>query len=60
MSLEDFLESCGGVASSSIGGVRTTGGPTLLGELDDDEEVLAEEDDDNEENDPEVSLPARP
>ncbi|CAD6233691.1 GSCOCG00007258001-RA-CDS [Cotesia congregata] len=54
VSLEDFLESCGGVASSSIGGVRTTGGPTLLGELDDDEEVLAEEDDDNEENDPEV------
>ncbi|KAG8035223.1 hypothetical protein G9C98_001713 [Cotesia typhae] len=56
VSLEDFLESCGGVASSSIGGVRTTGGPTLLGELDDDEEVLAEEDDDNEENDPEIDL----
>ncbi|XP_053597850.1 E3 ubiquitin-protein ligase HECTD1 isoform X1 [Microplitis demolitor] len=56
VSLEDFLESCGGVASSSVGGIRTTGGPTLLGELDDDEEVLAEEDDDNEENDPEIDL----
>ncbi|XP_034937703.1 E3 ubiquitin-protein ligase HECTD1 isoform X2 [Chelonus insularis] len=56
VSLEDFLETCGGVASSSAGGVRTTGGPALLGELDDDEEVLAEEDDDNEENDQEVNI----
>lgn len=57
ISLEDFLESCGGVAGSSVGGVRTAGGPTLLGELEDDEDgVLAEEDDDNDENDQEVSL----
>ncbi|XP_011314687.1 E3 ubiquitin-protein ligase HECTD1 isoform X8 [Fopius arisanus] len=53
VSLEDFLESCGGVAGSSVSGVRTAGGvPTLLGELEDDEDgVLAEEEDDNEEND---------
>ncbi|XP_043269545.1 E3 ubiquitin-protein ligase HECTD1 isoform X3 [Venturia canescens] len=54
ISLEDFLESCGGVAGSSVGGVRAAGGPTLLGELEDDEDgVLAEEDDDNDENDQE-------
>ncbi|XP_015591532.2 E3 ubiquitin-protein ligase HECTD1 isoform X2 [Cephus cinctus] len=52
VSLEDFLESCGGVPGSSVGGGRGTGGPTLLTELEDDEDsVLAEEDDDNEEND---------
>ncbi|KAK0175018.1 hypothetical protein PV327_008803 [Microctonus hyperodae] len=54
VSLEDFLESCGGVAGSSVSGVRTTGGSTLLGELEDDEDgILAEEDDDNEDNDQE-------
>ncbi|KZC09014.1 E3 ubiquitin-protein ligase HECTD1, partial [Dufourea novaeangliae] len=40
VSLEDLLESCGGVASSSAGGGRTTGGPTLLTELEDDEDAL--------------------
>ncbi|XP_044007998.1 E3 ubiquitin-protein ligase Ufd4 isoform X5 [Aphidius gifuensis] len=55
VSLEDFLESCGGgITNSNISGTRTVGGPTLLGDLDDDEDgVLAEEDDDNEENDQE-------
>ncbi|XP_063990344.1 E3 ubiquitin-protein ligase HECTD1 isoform X7 [Diachasmimorpha longicaudata] len=54
VSLEDFLESCGGVAGSSVSGVRTAGGPTLLGELEDDDDgVLAEEEDDNDENDQE-------
>ncbi|XP_051170118.1 E3 ubiquitin-protein ligase HECTD1 isoform X4 [Leptopilina boulardi] len=55
VSLEDFLESCGGVAGSSVSGGRTTGGPTLLTELEDDEDpILPEEDDDNEDNDQEV------
>ncbi|XP_033230566.1 E3 ubiquitin-protein ligase HECTD1 isoform X3 [Belonocnema kinseyi] len=54
VSLEDFLESCGGVAGSSVSGGRTTGGPTLLTELEDDEDpILHEEDDDNDENDQE-------
>lgn len=55
VSLEDFLESCGGVASSSVSGGRTAGVPTLLNELEDDEDgVLAEEVDDNDVNDQEV------
>lgn len=54
VSLEDFLESCGGVATSSTGGGRTTGGPTLLTELEDDEDGVLEEEEDNEENDQEV------
>ncbi|XP_029035831.1 E3 ubiquitin-protein ligase HECTD1 isoform X8 [Osmia bicornis bicornis] len=53
VSLEDFLESCGGVASSSVGGGRTTGGPTLLTELEDDEDGVLEEEEDNDENDQE-------
>ncbi|KYQ58401.1 E3 ubiquitin-protein ligase HECTD1 [Trachymyrmex zeteki] len=53
VSLEDFLESCGGVATSSTGGGRTTGGPTLLTELEDDEDGVLEEEEDNEENDQE-------
>ncbi|XP_076239785.1 ubiquitin fusion-degradation 4-like isoform X5 [Calliopsis andreniformis] len=53
VSLEDFLESCGGVASSSAGGGRTTGGPTLLTELEDDEDGVLEEEEDNDENDQE-------
>ncbi|XP_011351624.1 E3 ubiquitin-protein ligase HECTD1 isoform X2 [Ooceraea biroi] len=53
VSLEDFLESCGGVATSSAGGGRTTGGPTLLTELEDDEDGVLEEEEDNEENDQE-------
>ena len=49
------MESCGGVAGSSVGGVRTAGGPTVLDQLEDDEDgILAEEDDDNDENDQEV------
>ncbi|XP_032682620.1 E3 ubiquitin-protein ligase HECTD1 isoform X6 [Odontomachus brunneus] len=55
VSLEDFLESCGGVATSSVGGARTTGAPTLLAELEDDEDGVLEEEEDNEENDQEVS-----
>ncbi|XP_076672486.1 ubiquitin fusion-degradation 4-like isoform X5 [Andrena cerasifolii] len=51
VSLEDFLESCGGVASSSVGGGRTTGGPTLLTELEGDEDGVLEEEEDNDEND---------
>nr|XP_012221751.1 PREDICTED: E3 ubiquitin-protein ligase HECTD1 isoform X5 [Linepithema humile] len=51
VSLEDFLESCGGVATSSTGGGRTTGGHTLLTELEDDEDGVLEEEEDNEEND---------
>lgn len=54
VSLEDFLESCGGVATSSTSGGRTTGGPTLLTELEDDEDGVLEEEEDNEENDQEV------
>lgn len=51
VSLEEFLEACGEVAASSVGG---RGGPTLLTELDDDEDgVLGEEDDDNDENEQE-------
>ncbi|KAG7213737.1 hypothetical protein KM043_002970 [Ampulex compressa] len=53
VSLEDFLESCGGVASSSAGGGRTTGGATLLTELEDDEDGVLEEEEDNDENDQE-------
>ncbi|XP_014470607.1 PREDICTED: E3 ubiquitin-protein ligase HECTD1 isoform X3 [Dinoponera quadriceps] len=53
VSLEDFLESCGGVATSSVGGGRTTGAPTLLAELEDDEDGVLEEEEDNEENDQE-------
>lgn len=50
------MESCGGVASSSVSGGRTAGGPTLFTELEDDEDgVLPEEDDDNDENDQEAS-----
>lgn len=56
VSLEDFLESCGGVATSSVGGARTTGAPTLLAELEDDEDGVLEEEEDNEENDQEVSV----
>ncbi|XP_067214236.1 E3 ubiquitin-protein ligase HECTD1 isoform X5 [Linepithema humile] len=55
VSLEDFLESCGGVATSSTGGGRTTGGHTLLTELEDDEDGVLEEEEDNEENDQDVS-----
>ncbi|XP_023244989.1 E3 ubiquitin-protein ligase HECTD1 isoform X2 [Copidosoma floridanum] len=52
VSFEEFLEACGEVAATSIGGARATGGPTLLTELEDDEDgVLAEEEDDNDEND---------
>ncbi|XP_058800749.1 E3 ubiquitin-protein ligase HECTD1 isoform X3 [Phymastichus coffea] len=52
VSLEEFLEACGEVAASGVGGVRGGGGPTLLTELEDDEDgVLAEEEDDNDEND---------
>ncbi|CAL7934243.1 unnamed protein product [Xylocopa violacea] len=53
VSLEDFLESCGGIASSSASGGRTTGGPTLLTELEDDEIGVLEEEEDNDENDQE-------
>ncbi|XP_053980012.1 E3 ubiquitin-protein ligase HECTD1 isoform X4 [Hylaeus volcanicus] len=53
VSLEDFLESCGGVASSSAGGGRAGGGPTLLTELEDDEDGVLEEEEDNDENDQE-------
>ncbi|XP_061930115.1 E3 ubiquitin-protein ligase HECTD1 isoform X16 [Apis cerana] len=53
VSLEDFLESCGGIASSSASGGRTTGGPTLLTELEDDEDGVLEEEEDNDENDQE-------
>ncbi|CAK9795010.1 E3 ubiquitin-protein ligase Ufd4 [Anthophora quadrimaculata] len=53
VSLEDFLESCGGVASSSASGGRTTGGQTLLTELEDDEDGVLEEEEDNDENDQE-------
>ncbi|XP_012253549.2 E3 ubiquitin-protein ligase Ufd4 isoform X9 [Athalia rosae] len=54
VSVEDFLESCGGVTGNGVTGGRGTGGPTLLGELEDDEDgALAEEDDDNEENEQE-------
>lgn len=56
VSLEEFLEACGEVAASSVGGVRAVGGPTLLTELEDDEDgVLAEEEDDNDENDEQVN-----
>ena len=49
------MESCGGVAGSSVSGGRTAGVPTLLTELEDDEDpILHEEDDDNDENDQEV------
>ncbi|XP_031782612.1 E3 ubiquitin-protein ligase HECTD1 isoform X2 [Nasonia vitripennis] len=52
VSLEEFLEACGEVAASSVGGARVGGGPTFLTEPEDDEDgVLAEEDDDNDEND---------
>lgn len=50
------MESCGGVATSSVGGGRTTGAPTLLAELEDDEDGVLEEEEDNEENDQEVSV----
>ncbi|XP_076629620.1 ubiquitin fusion-degradation 4-like isoform X6 [Colletes latitarsis] len=53
VSLEDFLESCGGVASSSVGGGRAGGGPTLLTELEDDDDGVLEEEEDNDENDQE-------
>lgn len=56
MSLEEFLEACGEVAASSVGGVRPVGA-TLLTELEDDEDgVLAEEEDDNDENDEQVFI----
>lgn len=51
------MESCSGVASSSVSGGRTTGVPALLNELEDDEDgVLAEEVDDNDVNDQEVCI----
>ncbi|XP_046415762.1 E3 ubiquitin-protein ligase HECTD1 isoform X1 [Neodiprion fabricii] len=54
VSVEDFVESCSGVAGTGVVGGRGIGGPTLLGELEDDEDgALAEEDDDNEENEQE-------
>lgn len=54
MSLEDFLESCGGVASSSASGARIINRPTLVTELEDDEDVALEEEEDNDEHDQEV------
>ncbi|XP_076297611.1 ubiquitin fusion-degradation 4-like isoform X1 [Lasioglossum baleicum] len=53
VSLEDFLESCGGVASSSASGARIINRPTLVTELEDDEDVVLEEEEDNDEHDQE-------